>query len=184
MTVFAALLRGVNVGGNNLIRMADLKALCATFGFTSATTLLQSGNVVFKAKGTDAAVARKLADGIEKVHGFRPAVMVRTADEIADAMTRNPWPAAAKSDPGHLLIAFMDKAPDATASDKLAALKTPAGEKLKLSGRELFFHFPNGIGKSKLTTAVLERAVGGIPMTARNWNTVGKLLDIARALES
>ncbi len=181
MTGFVALLRAVNVGGTGIIRMADLKVLCEAAGFRDVTTLLQSGNVVFRATGSDNAVAKKLADAIEKGHGFRPAIMVRTADEIAAVMKANPFKAEEKSDPSHLIVAFAADAPTAGAAERIAAVKVNK-ERLHLGPRELYVHYATGQGTSKVTNAVLERAMG-TPVTARNWNTVGKLLALARALD-
>jgi uncharacterized protein (DUF1697 family) len=171
---YVALLRAVNVGGTGIIRMADLKALCEAIGFRDVTTLLQSGNVAFRAKGTDAGIAKKLADAIEKSHGFRPAVMVRTADEIAAVMAANPFKAEEKSDPAHLIVSFAGDAPSSGAAERVAAMF--------LSGRELYIHYATGQGTSKVTNTVIERALG-VPATARNWNTIGKLLALARALD-
>jgi len=182
MTAYAALLRAVNVGGTGLIRMADLKALCEKAGFGNVVTLLQSGNVVFTARGSDTAVAKKLADAIEKSHGFRPMIAVRTADEIEAAMQANPFRAEETSDPGHLLIAFMADDPKEGAATRLGVVKVNR-ERLKLSGRELYIHYADGAGTSKVTNAVLERALG-VQSTARNWNTVGKLLALARKVEA
>jgi uncharacterized protein (DUF1697 family) len=181
VTAFVALLRAVNVGGTGIIRMADLKAICEKAGFRQVKTLLQSGNVAFIASGTDNAVAKKLAAAIEKSHGFRPEIIVRTADEIADAMRRNPFKAEEKTDPKFLVTVFTADRPTAGAAERLAAVKV-AGERLHLSGRELYVHYATGQGTSKVTNAVLERAMG-VPATARNWNTVGKLLVLARELE-
>ncbi|HVY20779.1 MAG TPA: DUF1697 domain-containing protein [Bauldia sp.] len=182
MSGFAALLRAVNVGGTGIVRMADLKSLCEGIGFRDVTTLLQSGNVVFRATGVDKTVARKLADAIEKSHGFRPAIMVRTADEIANVMKRNPFEEAAKLEPNRLLVSFFADPPGKDAATRLAAVKVNK-EKLHLSGRELYVHYAEGgMGTSKVTNVVLERALG-VPATARNWNTIGKLLTLARALE-
>lgn len=174
MTVFAALLRAINVGGTSIIRMADLKALCEDIGFGDVRTLLQSGNVVFTATGSDEAVAKKLAAAIEKNHGFRPAIVIRTTGELADAIARNPFPGAAKSEPNRLLVSFLAGPPVKDAAERLAAVKVDK-EKLHLSGRELFVHYADGgMGTSKVGNAVLERALGA-PATARNWNTVTKL---------
>ena len=182
VTAYAALLRAVNVGGTGVIRMADLKALCETIGFRDATTLLQSGNVVFTAKGSDKTVAQKLAGAIEKSHGFRPTVVVRTADEIADAMARNPFAAEAKNDPGRLIVAFAAGEPTSGAAARVAAIKV-AGERFVLSGRELYGHYADGQGRSKVTGTIIERALG-VPATGRNWNTLGKLLALMEKLEA
>jgi uncharacterized protein (DUF1697 family) len=181
MTGFIALLRAVNVGGTGIIRMADLKVLCEKAGFRDVTTLLQSGNVVFRATGSDKAVARKLADAIEKSHKFRPAIMVRTADEIEAVMRHNPFKAEEKSDPSHLIVGFSIEPPAAGAAERIAAVKVNK-EKLHLGPRELYIYYGTGQGTSKVTNVVLERALG-TPVTARNWNTVGKLLTLARALD-
>jgi uncharacterized protein (DUF1697 family) len=181
VTAFVALLRAVNVGGTGIIKMADLRAICEGIGFRNVKTLLQSGTVVFDAKGSDKAVAKKLADAIEASQGFRPAIIVRTADEIADAMKRNPFRAEEKSDPSHVLIAFMAETPASGARERIAAVKV-ANERLHLSGRELFAHYAGGIGTSRVTNAVLEKALG-VQATARNWNTVTKLMELAQSLE-
>ena len=173
MTAFVALLRAVNVGGTGIIKMAALKALCDDLGFGNVRTLLQSGNVVFTTKGTDKAVARKLADAIEKSHGFRPAVMVRTAADMAGIVDRNPFPKEAKSDPRYVVVAFAAGTPATGAKERLAAVKV-VRERLHLSGRELFIHYPDGQGRSIVTNLVLEKALG-VAATARNWNTVTKL---------
>jgi uncharacterized protein (DUF1697 family) len=181
VTAYVALLRAVNVGGTGVIKMAALKSLCEEAGFARVKTLLQSGNVVFVARGSDKAVAKKLADAIAASHGFRPEVVVRTVAEVADAMRRNPFRGEEKSDPSHLLIAFMADAPASGAAERIAAVKV-ARERLQLSSRELYIHYADGIGRSKVTNAVLERALG-VPATARNWNTVGKLLDLAKEVD-
>jgi uncharacterized protein (DUF1697 family) len=154
--------------------MADLKVLCEDIGFGDVRTLLQSGNVVFTGKGGDKAVANKLADAIEKSHGFRPAVAVRTAAEIADAIKHNPFKAETKKDPRFVVVGFLADSPTAGAAGRIAAVKGQSGERLSLSGRELYAHYPEGQGRSKVTNAVVERALG-VPVTVRNWNTVTKL---------
>jgi uncharacterized protein (DUF1697 family) len=182
LTRFVALLRAVNVGGTGKIRMADLLALCGDLGFADAATFLQSGNVVFSARGSDKAVAKKLADAIEDSHGFRPAVIVRTADELAEVIAQNPFPEAAKTEPNRLLVSFLAGPPAEDATVRIAAVKVDR-EKLHLAGRELYVHYADGgMGTSKVTNVVLERALG-VQATARNWNTVGKLLVLARKIE-
>lgn len=182
MTVYVALLRAVNVGGTGIIKMAHLTALCERAGFTKVKTLLQSGNVVFRATGSDKTVARKLADAIERSHGFRPAVIVRTAAEIAYVIDHNPFRAAARDEPNRLLVSFLAGPPADDAVERLATIKVQK-EKLRLVGDVLYVHYADGgMGTSKVTNAVLERALG-TPATARNWNTVGKLLALAGSLE-
>lgn len=181
MTVFVALLRAVNVGGTGILRMAELKAICEELGFGDVQTLLQSGNVVFTAKGKAAAIEKSLADAIDKAHGFRPAVMVRTAAEMAAVVEANPFPKEAKADPRFVVVVFTAGAPATGAAARIAAVKV-VRERLRPIGRELFIHFPDGQGRSVVTNSALEKALG-VPATARNWNTVAKLLALARGLE-
>lgn len=182
MSGFIALLRAVNVGGTGIIRMADLKSICEKLGFRDVATLLQSGNVVFRSTGSDKTVAKKLADAIEKSHKFRPAIMVRTADEVEAVMRRNPFPDAAAAEPNRLLVSFLAGPPVKDAAERLAAVKVEK-EKIRLIGDTLYVHYAEGgMGTSKVGNAVLERALG-VAATARNWNTVGKLLALARALD-
>jgi uncharacterized protein (DUF1697 family) len=172
MPVFAALLRGVNVGGRNLVSMAALADVCAEAGFTSVKTLLQSGNVVFRSTDGKAAAARKLKQGIAGRFGFEPALFLRTGAELRAALAANPFPDAARDDPSHLLIHFIDGKPARRAAAALAAW--PGPERAELRGTNLYLHYGLGMGRSKLTGAVLEKALG-LPGTGRNWNTVGKL---------
>jgi uncharacterized protein (DUF1697 family) len=182
MTVFVAFLRAVNVGGTGIIKMADLKALCEKLGYGDVKTLLQSGNVVFTAKGKAAAIEKGLAAAIEKAHGFRPAVMVRTAAEMAAIVGANPFPNEAKADGRFVVVAFAAGPPTSGAGERIKAVKV-VRERLKLIGRELFIHFPDGQGRSVVTNAALEKALG-VPATARNWNTVTKLQAMAEAMEA
>ena len=183
MPAFAALLRAVNVGGRNPVSMAALKELCEELGFEGVKTLLQSGNVVFRAAGRPAALGKKLGDAIEARLGARPEVYVRTGAQLEAALDANPFPQEAKSDPSHLAIVFFDGKPPPSAAKTLAAWDR-GPERLRLvGGGNLYIYYPEGMGRTKLTGAVLERALGA-PGTARNFNTVGKLAALCAALES
>ncbi len=174
MPVFAALLRAVNVGGNNLIRMPLLTELCEKLGHTGVRTLLQSGNVVFRSKSAARAqLAKRLQDAIEKRCGFRPEIFLRSPGDLREALDANPFPDAARDDPAHLLILFIDRAPPVGVDATLSGFKG-GPERVRLAGRNLYLHYPAGAGTSKLTNAVVEKAVG-TPGTARNWNTLNKL---------
>ncbi len=181
MPVSIAFLRGVNVGGNKMISMAALKELFDDLGFKNARTLLQSGNVVFSAKpATNAALAAKIAAAIRKRFGSDVEVVIRTPDELRKAVARNPFSAAARDDPSHLLIVFLTQAP--TAAAKAMAAAKFKDERFQLSGTELFAHYGAGIGHSKVPSNFIEKTLA-VPGTARNWNTVTKLIAIAAALE-
>jgi uncharacterized protein (DUF1697 family) len=181
MTACAVLLRAVNVGGSGVIRMADLKALCEALGFRDVTTLLQSGNVVFEApRLAAAAVEKKLAAALQEKFGLATAVMARTAADLAAIVAANPFAREAAGEPGKVVVLFLAGTPDSGAKARLAALKV-GRERTALVGRELFVHYADGIGRSKLTNAVIEKALGGVPATGRNWNTVLKLQALVAA---
>ncbi len=171
--VRVALLRAVNVGGR-MVAMAELKALAADLGLGDPRTLLQSGNLVFRADtGTDAELEARLETAIAERLGVRTDVHVRGAADLDQIIARNPFPKEAESDPGHLLVMFLKSAPPAAAVEALqAAVK--GRETVRAAGRQAYIVYPDGVGQSKLTNAVIERHVGGLG-TGRNWNTVLKL---------
>lgn len=181
MTVFVALLRAVNVGGTGKLPMTELRALCDELGFADARTYVQSGNVVFRARQSDAKkVARRLADGIERRFGFRPGVMLRTTAELRRVVRTNPFARTRGIEPARLLVMFFAERPSRAAAGRLEHVRR-VREELRLVGRELYVWFPDGQGRSKLSTAALERALG--PGTGRNWNSVTRLLAMAEELE-
>lgn len=183
MPVLIAMLRGVNVGGHNKIKMEELRALFESLGFEGAQTLIQSGNVVFRTGQKDPArVGTRIEEAILAQFGFRPGVMLRTPADLRKAVETNPFPAEAATAPNKLVVAFLGAAPDAAACRK--ALEIAAGpERMRIEGRELFIYYPDGQGRSKLPLATVERALK-TSMTGRNWSTVNKLLEMARGMES
>jgi uncharacterized protein (DUF1697 family) len=174
MTTHIALLRGINVGGNNIIAMADLREFLTKLGMKNARTLLQSGNAVFgsdKRKGD--ALERFLETESKKRFGLSVDYVVRTADEWQEAIDENPFPKEAKSDPGRLIVMFMKAAAEAKKVKELqAAIQGP--ETVRAVGKQLYIIYPDGQGKSKLTITLIERKIGASG-TGRNWNTVQKL---------
>jgi uncharacterized protein (DUF1697 family) len=174
MPIHVALLRGVNVGGRNRVAMSDLRDLLGALGFTGARSLLQSGNLVFESDGRTGAELERL---LEVETGRRLDVtadyLVRSAGEWAEVVAGNPFPMEADRDPGHLLVQFLKTVPQAGDAQALqAAIEGP--EHIRLLGRQLYVVYPEGIGRSKLTSAVIEKRLG-TRGTARNWNTVLKL---------
>ena len=167
VVAYAALLRAVNLGGTSKLLMTDLARLCEREGLCDVKTYIQSGNVVFTSPRKEAAVKAAL----ERHMGKPVAVMVRTADQLEATIAANPFPEAA---PNRLLITFFDQA--LTTAD-LAGAVTPGGERLAIRGRELFIHYPDGMGVSKLKVPGLKQAG-----TGRNLNTVVKLATMTRAL--
>lgn len=174
MATHVALLRGINVGGRNMIAMADLRDLFAALGFTGAKSLLQSGNLVFESdRQTGAALEQRLE--VESARRFNVTVdyFVRTAEEWATMIDRNPFPSEAKRDPSHLVLTCLKSAP--AAKDVKSLQSAIAGpEILRVVGNQLYIVYPEGIGRSTLTNTLIERKLGS-RATGRNWNTVLKL---------
>jgi len=177
MANHVALLRGINVGGQKLLAMSDLRDLLAKLGFANVRTLLQSGNVVFQSQGkTTQANEILLEVEIEKRFGHAVTCLVRNDAEWKKIIARNPFSKEAEGDPSHLLVMCLKKEAKNKDVDTLrAAIKGP--EIVSASGKQLYIVYPAGIGTSKLTNSLIERKLGTIG-TARNWNTVLKLAEL------
>jgi uncharacterized protein (DUF1697 family) len=177
VATYIALLRAVNVGGR-WIAMADLRATFAKLGFADAKTLLQSGNVVFTTDKRSSAELEKLLEAAaEKHHKMQVDFMIRSAKEWSEIVAANPYPEEAKADPSHLVVLALKGAPKAGAEAALqSAIKGP--ETVRVIGKNAYLYYPAGQGTSKLTPAIIEKHLVHRG-TARNWNTVLKLLALA-----
>jgi uncharacterized protein (DUF1697 family) len=176
------LLRAVNLAGHNTVSMGALRDLLASVGMRNVRTLLQSGNAVFD---SEVSPTEKLEALLERATGKRLGVntefFVRSADEWKAIIAANPFPQEAKADPARLVIVCLKRRVDRAA---VAALQSAiAGrETVRAKGREAYITYPDGMGRSKLTTALIEKHLG-CRGTARNWNTVLKLAAAAGAAE-
>lgn len=174
MSIHIALLRGINVGGHNLVAMADLRELLAGLGFTEARSLLQSGNLVFQSDQlTGAALEKLLEEETAQRLEVTADYIVRSAAEWAKVVARNPFPKEAKNAPSHLVVMFLKDAPPA---QNVVALQTASKgpENFRCDGKHLYVVYPEGIGRSKLSGLLIEQKLG-TRGTGRNWNTVRKL---------
>src|SRR5579859_5203176 len=170
MTRYIALLRAVNVGGHKPISMDSLRELLEQLGLSEPRSLLQSGNLVFGARDTSPpALERTLGAQAQKRLGLQTEFFVRTAEEWKKAIAGNPFPQQAKEDPSHLVMLVMKHAPTAHNVDELQN-SIGGRELVRVSGRQAYITYPDGIGRSPLTNAILEKRLGG-PATAQNWNT-------------
>jgi uncharacterized protein (DUF1697 family) len=183
MAVAISMLRGVNVGGHNSIKMESLRAIYESLGLRDVQTYVQSGNVVFRTTARDLVqLAKRIETKIEQTYGFRPTVIVRSPSELREAIRRNPFAARRGIDPSKLLITFLATDPSPEAGEKILGIHADP-EELRLEGREVYAYFPNGIGRAKLSPALIERTLKTAG-TGRNWNTVTKLLEMAEKLEA
>jgi uncharacterized protein (DUF1697 family) len=171
----------VNLAGKNAVSMSALRELMADLGMQDVRTLLQSGNVVFRSDiRSPAKVEKVLEDGLEERVGFKTEFFVRTTEEMNTIVADNPFPREAKQDPGHLLVGFLKAAPDGAAV--IALQKAIVGrEVVRAIGRHSYVVYPDGVGRSKLTSALAEKKLG-TRGTGRNWNTVLKLQALANEL--
>src|SRR5262249_24581709 len=150
MPVVISMLRGVNVGPHNRVKMDVLRALCTTLKFRGAQTYVQSGNLIFQTDQRDLVkISNCLEDAIEKKCKFRCDVISRTTAELKAVVAKNPFAKRRGIEPGKLLVTFLSADPGEEARSKIRALK-PDPEELWIDGRELFIYFPNGAGRSKL----------------------------------
>lgn len=177
MQAIIAMLRGVNVGAHNRIGMEALRALCGSLGFEGAQTYVQSGNVVFRSKERNlTALAKRFEDAFEKTFGFRAALVVRTAAEMQKVVAKNPFAARKDIEPGKFHVIFLTEDLSPEARKQLEAAEA-GPEEIKAHAREVFVYYPNGMGRSKLPP-LLDRILKKTG-TARNWNSVTALLEMA-----
>ena len=180
MKTYLALLRGINVVGRRTVPMKELKTLLEKNGCADVQTYIQSGNVIFRSRLTDAGrVAKRVATVVAASRGFEPSVLVLTRREIEQAVTRNPFPEAAANHKSlHVFfLADVPTRPDMKGIDAVRA----GSERYALDGKRFYLHTPEGFGPSKLASRA-ERLLG-VDATARNWRTVTTLAEMLRAVE-
>jgi uncharacterized protein (DUF1697 family) len=173
---FAAFLRGINVGGKNSIPMAELKPALSALGFEDVVTYIQSGNVVFRSPSRAAGdVAADVERQIAQVFGVDVAVLVRTPAQLRKIAADNPF-LGKGADLSKLHVVFLDARPGKDAIAKLDPDRSPP-DAFSVRGREIYLRLPKGAGRSKLTIDWFERALS-VRATARNWKTLGKLIEL------
>jgi uncharacterized protein (DUF1697 family) len=176
VTTYVALLRGINVGGNTRIAMADLKRVFVDLGHEDARTYIQSGNVIFSARSPRPADIEDIEKAIAAELGPKVRILLRTAGELDQVIATNPF-AGATFDESKVHVTFLDETP---AKARVGSLRPPAGEKAEFSvvGREVFLNCPDGYGRSKLNNAFFEKQLA-VAATTRGWKTILKLRDLA-----
>ena len=181
MAVLVSMLRAVNVGGHRKVSMETLRRLYEALDLKDARTHIQSGNVVFRTGERDSSqVARRIEAAIEHALGFRSEVIVRTRAQLRAVIESNPFDGRPEVAGGKLLVTFLAADPGEAAREAVRQINM-GPEELFAVGSELFVHYPNGAGRSKLPNAVEQ--VMGIPGTTRNWNSVLRILAMAEEME-
>ena len=188
MATHVALLRGINVGGNNKVPMADLRDVVASLGHTGVSTYIQSGNVLFTAREGAVADGPALAAGleraIEQAFGLRLRVVVLSRAELAQVISDNPY--RAEPNPKYVHAMFFPDEPGQEVRESVAAAERQAAQKggrdeATVVGRALFLHTPDGYGRSELAVRLARARGPAATGTARNWATVTKLLALCDA---
>lgn len=178
MNKYIALLRGINVSGQKIIKMAELKKMFEDVGFENVKTYIQSGNLVFQSNLSDTTeIKRLIQKAIENSFGFDVHVRVLIPEEIKAALAGNPFLKDQSLDIKQHYFVFLDETPSEENWNILKNMEWK-GEQMALSDKVLFVYYPNGAGKSKLTTNIIESRLK-VAATARNLNTTKKMLEIA-----
>ncbi|MBX9825846.1 MAG: DUF1697 domain-containing protein [Xanthobacteraceae bacterium] len=166
MARYAALLRAVNVGGTTALPMSRLKAVCLDAGLEHVETYIASGNVVFESKAAPAKIKATLEAALRKELGKPVGVVLRSAAELRAVLKASPF---RNTEPKYTHVIFLDTAPPADALDHVRGRRD---EELRLAEREIYVHYPSGMGRSKLRIPAASEG------TARNINTVTKLVEL------
>jgi len=179
MTTWIVLLRGINVGGKNILPMKQLSATLAEAGYTDVMTYIQSGNVVLQSskRRNAGSVARHIEQTLFDTCGLRTPTLVLSVKELEDAIRSNPYPTA-ESDPKSLHLFFLERAPAESGLSAVSRLKSES-ESFAILGKTLYLHAPDGVGRSRFARGT-ESALG-VAATARNWRTVKKLIELTAA---
>lgn len=171
-----ALLRGINLGPSRRVSMPELREVLTGLGYGDVRTLLQSGNVVLDSDAPPDRLARDLEEAISTGLGLQSAVVVRTRDELADVIARDPF-GGLVTEPKRYQVTFLASEPDPGIAERAQAVALPS-ERVVVDGREIYAWHPEGVARSKLAALLADRRLG-VTATARNWNTVTKLLELA-----
>jgi uncharacterized protein (DUF1697 family) len=173
--IYVAFLRGINLGPTNKISMPELRKLAEELGYADVTSYINSGNLIFTSAKKAADLEREISAAIAKRFGSRIDVAVRTPAQLKKVVDGNPYP---DGNPSQVAIAFLTKSAPAGAKEKIAAIATEA-EPFSFAGSEVYVHYTNGMGRSKLAEKF--SAIIGVSSTVRNVRTVTKVLGLAEA---
>ncbi len=179
MPVVVSMLRGVNLGPHNRIKMDVLRALYESLGLRNVQSYVQSGNILYQTAKRDLeAVARQIEKAMLERHGIRTVVIQRSCEDLRGVVERNPF-SGREVDPARLGVTFLREDPGQVARDQAAALAV-GPEEMHLTGREMYVYYVNGFARTKFPAVAIEKALKTTG-TTRNWNSVTKLLELSEA---
>lgn len=184
MSIYIALLRGINVGGKNKVRMADLKQLFEGLGFTGVQTYIQSGNVLFRSDEQEKILKKAIEQEIASTFGFEASVVLRTAEELGRVISNCPFTeeeiqqAESSAQVEVLYVSFLTNEPSEEKIKHLDAYSSE-NDRYYICGRDIYLLFRHSIRDSKLAGSIQKLDV---PATVRNWKTVSKLSELAKSI--
>ncbi len=177
--IYIALLRGINVSGQKLIKMAELRTQLTEAGLGNVQTYIQSGNIVFESdEKSKQKLEQTIKDKIKADFGFDVPVMVKTVEDLKNAQQNNPYTKDDTRDPKKVYVAFLSGKPLSENMAKLAEVDY-SPEEYQLIDTDFFIHSPMGAGKSKMSNNLIENKLK-ITATTRNLNTIQRLIDMAQ----
>lgn len=179
MKTYIALLRGINVSGKNLIKMAELKQLFATIGFENAITYIQSGNVIFTSKENNTSkIETKITKAIKTKFGYDIKVLVITKNELEITFNANPYTIISDVNITKLCVTFLRNTPTLENIPQIEKLVADTKDTSKITKKSIYLHCPTGFAKTKLTNNLFERKLK-TDATTRNWRTITKLVELS-----
>lgn len=185
MAIYVALLRGINVGGHNKVKMADLKKMFESLGFDSVQTYIQSGNVLFSSSDDEQALRERIERAFAETFGFSSTIVLRTHEELAGIVAGLPYTeqmvaeANAASEAFSLYVAMLPEAPLPEAVERLRPYENDK-ERFHVAGRDIYLLFHHSVRDAKLSANLQKLKT---PATVRNWNTMNKLVALAQTIK-
>jgi uncharacterized protein (DUF1697 family) len=186
VTVYVALLRGINVGGHNQLKMIDLRQACSDMGLERVQTYIQSGNILFASDEVETPLSQRLEQRIRERFGISTAVILRTAGELGQVIRARPFSpqslmkAQASAEGESLYVSFLKQTPSPQLHEQLSACVS-TDEDYRIIDRNVYLLFARSVRNSKLAHQLQKSAES---MTVRNWKTINKLYSLAQAMES
>lgn len=178
MPIYIAMLRGINVSGQKIIKMEHLRASFETLGFRGVETYVQSGNVIFEtAKNSSESLSRKIGERILRDFGFPVSIVLKTSKNLEKVIQGNPFARKKTIDPSKLHVTFLSEPPSRSALRRLQVLSAEP-DQFRLAGQEIYLYCPDGYGRTKLSNSAFERILS-VAATTRNWRTLNKLFEMA-----
>lgn len=179
MSKYISMLRGINVGGQKLIKMDALRELYKSLGFIHVKSYIQSGNLIFSAPNLEArSIEHKIAQHITENYGFEVEIFVMTAQELINMVANNPFVNDPSKDPAYFHITFLSQHSAEINMEKVIHKKAE-GEDAIFTEKAVYLYCPHGYGRTKLNNFFIEKLLN-VSATTRNWKTVQKLLEIAQ----